>query len=86
MSDYADCLAGFVATLGLRRQPHVTGISFGGALALELYRRHSTLPSDAHPGGPAYAGWAGSLPADVVEQRLERCPRRLVPIGARRSS
>ncbi len=73
MSDYADCLAGFVATLGLGR-PHVAGISFGGALALELYRRHSTLPATLILAG-AYAGWAGSLPADVVEQRLEQCLR-----------
>jgi pimeloyl-ACP methyl ester carboxylesterase len=41
--DYADCLAAFVDALGLGR-PHVAGLSFGGALALELYRRHPTIP------------------------------------------
>lgn len=43
MPDYADCLAGFVGALGLER-PHVVGLSFGGALALELYRRHPAIP------------------------------------------
>ena len=41
MAGYADCLAGFIARLGLGR-PHVAGLSFGGALALELSRRHPT--------------------------------------------
>lgn len=68
MSDYADCLAGFVDALGLGR-PHVAGLSFGGALALELYRRHPTIPMTLVLAG-AYAGWAGSLPPEVVEQRL----------------
>jgi pimeloyl-ACP methyl ester carboxylesterase len=39
LAGYADCLARFVGRLGLER-PHVVGLSFGGALALELYRRH----------------------------------------------
>ena len=41
MPEYADCLAAFVDALGLER-PHVLGLSLGGALALELYRRHAT--------------------------------------------
>ena len=73
MPDYADCLAGFVTALGLGR-PHVCGLSFGGALALELYRRHPTIPLTLVLAG-AYAGWAGSLPADVVDQRLEQSLR-----------
>jgi pimeloyl-ACP methyl ester carboxylesterase len=68
MPDYADCLAGFVDTLGLA-QPHVAGLSFGGALALELYRRHPRIPAALVLAG-AYAGWAGSFLPDVVEQRL----------------
>src|SRR6266508_6863704 len=43
MAGYTDCLAGFIKRLGLER-PHVAGLSFGGALALELYRRHSAIP------------------------------------------
>jgi pimeloyl-ACP methyl ester carboxylesterase len=33
LPEYADCLAGFVAALGLER-PHLCGLSFGGGLAL----------------------------------------------------
>jgi pimeloyl-ACP methyl ester carboxylesterase len=70
LPDYADCLAGFVDALGLGR-PHVAGLSFGGGLALELYRRHPTLPMSLVLAG-AYAGWAGSLPPEVVEDRLRQ--------------
>jgi pimeloyl-ACP methyl ester carboxylesterase len=70
LPEYADCLAGFIDALGLE-QPHVLGLSFGGGLALELYRRHPMIPKTLVLAG-AYAGWAGSLPAEVVEQRLEQ--------------
>lgn len=70
MPDYADCLAAFVDALGLGRT-HVLGLSFGGGLALELYRRHPTVPMTLVLAS-AYAGWAGSLPAEVVEQRLQQ--------------
>src|SRR5688572_25312484 len=36
---YAGCLAGFLDALGLG-PAHVVGLSFGGALALALQRRH----------------------------------------------
>ncbi len=68
MADYADCLAAFIDRLGLGR-PHVLGLSFGGALALELYQRYRALPLSLVLAS-AYAGWAGSLPPGVVEQRL----------------
>jgi pimeloyl-ACP methyl ester carboxylesterase len=70
LADYADCLAEFIDTLGLGR-PHVAGISFGGALALELYRRHPAQPLSLVLAS-AYAGWTGSLPAEIVEQRLQQ--------------
>jgi len=70
MAGYADCLAGFVKGLGLE-EPHVAGLSFGGALALTFYRRHSAIPTTLILAS-AYAGWAGSLPADVAEQRLRQ--------------
>jgi pimeloyl-ACP methyl ester carboxylesterase len=70
MAGYADCLAGFVERLGLGR-PHVAGLSFGGALALALHRRHPTVPRTLVLAS-AYAGWAGSLPAEVTEQRLRQ--------------
>ncbi len=68
MAGYADCLARFVAELGLER-PHVVGLSFGGALALALCRRHPDIARSLVLAS-AYAGWAGSLPADVAERRL----------------
>jgi pimeloyl-ACP methyl ester carboxylesterase len=69
LPDYADCLAALVDALGLGR-PHVGGMSFGAGLALELYRRHPSVPRTLVLAS-AYAGWAGSLPAEVVEQRLQ---------------
>lgn len=75
LHDYADCLAAFVDVLGLGR-PHMVGLSFGGALALELYRRHPAIPMTLVLAS-AYAGWAGSLPADVLEQRLQQNLRQI---------
>lgn len=73
LPDYADCLAGFIGALDLGR-PHVGGLSWGGGLALELYRRHPGLPRSLVLAS-AYAGWAGSLPAEVVQERLEQVLR-----------
>lgn len=70
MAGYADCLAAFVARLGLER-PHIVGLSFGGALAIEFCRRHPSMPSTLILAS-AYAGWAGSLPAEVAQQRLQQ--------------
>jgi pimeloyl-ACP methyl ester carboxylesterase len=74
-TDYGDCLAGFVTALGLRR-PHVLGLSLGSVLALELYRRFPELPASLVLAS-AYAGWAGSLPPDEVERRIERASNDL---------
>jgi pimeloyl-ACP methyl ester carboxylesterase len=70
LAGYADCLASFVQRLGLE-QPHVAGLSFGGILALELYRRHPAVPATLILAS-AYAGWGGSLPAEVAQQRLHQ--------------
>jgi pimeloyl-ACP methyl ester carboxylesterase len=70
LEGYADCLAGFIGRLGLER-PHVVGLSLGGAVALELYRRHPRVPATLVLAS-AYAGWGGSLPADVGSQRLRQ--------------
>jgi pimeloyl-ACP methyl ester carboxylesterase len=69
LSDWADCLAAFIQALSLGRA-HLAGLSWGGGLALELYRRHPTIARTLILVS-AYAGWAGSLPAEVVEQRLQ---------------
>ena len=49
----------------------MAGLSFGGALALALHRRHPTVPRTLVLAS-AYAGWAGSLAAEVTEQRLRQ--------------
>jgi len=68
LPDYADCLAGFIDDIGVER-PDVLGISFGGGLALELYRRHKDVPRRLVLVS-AYAGWAGSLTPEQVSERL----------------
>jgi pimeloyl-ACP methyl ester carboxylesterase len=70
LPDYAHCLAGFIGALGLSR-PHVLGLSFGGALALQLFDLHPAVPRTLILAG-AYAGWAGSLQPDEVDRRVKR--------------
>jgi pimeloyl-ACP methyl ester carboxylesterase len=70
MAGYVDCLAGFIDALALKR-PHVAGLSFGGALAIEFCRRHPAVPATLVLAA-AYAGWRGSLPAEIAEQRLQQ--------------
>jgi len=73
MAEYADCLAEFLHALG-SGPAHIVGLSWGGALAQEFYRRH--------PGGvrslvlaDTYAGWKGSLTEEMVQDRIARCQR-----------
>ena len=66
-------MAEYFAAEGLDR-PHVAGLSFGGALALEFCRRHTDMPRSLILAS-AYAGWAGSLPADVADARLGQALR-----------
>jgi len=70
LAAYADVVAGFVDAIGVVR-PHVLGLSFGGGLALEVYRRHPSLPRSLVLAS-AYAGWAGSLPREEVAARVRR--------------
>ena len=73
--DYADCLAEFIRALGLSH-PDVIGLSFGSGLALELYRWYPELPRSLILAS-AYAGWAGSLPPEAVEQRKQMILRQI---------
>lgn len=73
LADYADVLAGFVQALGYSKV-HTLGISFGAGLALEFYRRFPSVSSSLILVS-GYAGWAGSLPPDEVERRLEQVRR-----------
>jgi pimeloyl-ACP methyl ester carboxylesterase len=67
LEGYADSLAAFIGRLGLDT-PHVIGLSFGSALALELFRRHPALVRSLVLLS-AYAGWAGSLGREEAERR-----------------
>lgn len=69
LPQYAECVARFVSALDLGR-PHILGHSFGAGLALELYGRHPDMARSVVLVG-GYAGWAGSLPADEVQMRLQ---------------
>lgn len=71
LPDYADCLAGLMSALNLGPSM-IVGLSFGGALAIEFFRRHRAQVRGLFLAG-AYAGWAGSLPADTVRTRLQTC-------------
>jgi pimeloyl-ACP methyl ester carboxylesterase len=75
MPAYADCLAAWLDAVGIER-PHVLGLSWGGTLALELYRRHPYVPRSLVLAS-SYAGWAGSLAPEVVAERLERAEAEL---------
>ena len=73
IGDWADCLAGLLNAAGVQ-QAHILGLSWGGILAQEFYRRHfarvlSLVLADT------YAGWKGSLPEPIVEERLAACLR-----------
>jgi len=66
---FADALAFFIDALDLGR-PHLVGHSFGTMVALSSFQRHRALPASLVLVG-GYAGWAGSLPPDVVSGRLK---------------
>lgn len=69
LADYADCLAALVETLALG-PAHVAGLSWGGTVVQELYRRHPRLVATLILVD-TYAGWRGSLPEDEVRARVE---------------
>jgi pimeloyl-ACP methyl ester carboxylesterase len=73
--DYVRCLVSFLQALRIER-PHVLGLSFGSGFALELYRAHPEIPRSLILAS-AYAGWAGSLPPEVVEQRKQGLLQRI---------
>ena len=64
MPEYADCLAGFIAALGLDR-PHIVGLSWGAALAMQLYGRHPAIPRTLVLAG-AYAAGPGRFPPTLL--------------------
>jgi pimeloyl-ACP methyl ester carboxylesterase len=71
MGDYADCLAALLKALDVGPS-HVVGHSWGGTLALELYRRHDSQVASLILCD-TYAGWVGSLGERVANERLVAC-------------
>ncbi len=65
---YADGFAALLKALGLG-PAHIAGLSWGGTVLLELYRRHPGLVATLIMID-TYAGWKGSLPADEVRARV----------------
>ena len=79
LADYADCLAALIG--GLELGPaHVGGLSWGGTVVLELYRRHPGLVATLVLAD-TYAGWKGSLPEEEVRARVAGV-RRMLEAGA----
>ena len=70
MAAYADGVADLATALDLG-PAHGCGLSFGGGLALEVYRRHPRLVRSLVLVS-ACAGWRGSLPPEEVAARLAR--------------
>lgn len=80
LADYADCLAALIEALALG-PAHVAGISWGGIVVQELYRRHPELAATLILVD-TYAGWKGSLPEDEVRTRVAGVRRMLAaPAG-----
>jgi pimeloyl-ACP methyl ester carboxylesterase len=69
LADYADCLAALIDALDIG-PAHVAGLSWGGTVALELYRHHPGLVATLILID-TYAGWKGSLPEEEVRARVE---------------
>jgi pimeloyl-ACP methyl ester carboxylesterase len=68
LADYADCLGALIEALALG-PAHVAGLSWGGTVVLELYRRHPGLAASLILAD-TYAGWKGSLPEHEVRARM----------------
>ncbi len=83
LADFADCVGSLVDAIGLA-PVHLLGLSFGGALAIEVVRRHPDAVQSLVLIS-AYAGWVGSLGPDeagarvaVAEQMVEMTADDLV--------
>ena len=75
LADYADCLATLLRAVA-PGPAHVAGLSWGGAVVQELYRRHPQLVASLILVD-TYAGWKGSLPPEEVRARVSGTYRAL---------
>src|SRR4051812_44639047 len=74
LAGYAIALAALVETLAA--PAHVCGLSWGGTVTLELYRRRPELVATLVLAD-TYAGWKGSLPEHEVRARVAGVERML---------
>jgi pimeloyl-ACP methyl ester carboxylesterase len=74
LTGYATALAALIETLGA--PAHVCGLSWGGTVALELYRQRPETVATLVLAD-TYAGWKGSLPEDEVRARVAGAERML---------
>jgi pimeloyl-ACP methyl ester carboxylesterase len=75
LADYANCLAALIEAQALA-PAHVAGVSWGGTVIQELYRRHPELVATLILSD-TYAGWKGSLPEAEVRARVARVHQTL---------
>lgn len=75
LAGYADCLATVVEDAAAG-PAHVAGLSWGGTVVLELYRRRPDLVATLILID-TYAGWRGSLPEEEVRARVAGVERML---------
>lgn len=75
LPEYADCLAAVIEAVGLGCA-HVAGLSWGGTVVLELYRRRPELVATLILVD-TYAGWKGSLPEEELQSRVAGTRRML---------
>ena len=79
LAGYAIALAGLEETLGA--PAHVCGLSWGGTVTLELYRRRPDLVATLVLAD-TYAGWKGSLPEHELRARVAGAERMLAAPAA----
>lgn len=79
LTDYADCLAALIGSLAVG-PAHVAGLSWGGTVVLECYRRHPELVATLILID-TYAGWKGSLPEEEVRARVDGARQMLAVPG-----
>jgi pimeloyl-ACP methyl ester carboxylesterase len=70
MGDWADCLSALLDSAGII-QAHILGVSWGGVLAQEFYRRYPSKVMSLILSG-TNAGWS-SLSDSIAKARLETC-------------
>ncbi len=75
LAGFADALAALIESVRLE-PAHVAGLSWGGTIALELYRRHPALVATLIMVD-TYAGWKGSLAEGEVRSRAADARRKL---------